>query len=107
MRTGKLRNQAKIQQNAPTRDGIGGEVASWSDFASLWWCDLAQVKGGEMYRGRVVHAQADYQASGRYVAGVTTKMRVTIGSRVFDVLDCEDVDNRHRELQLDLRERNV
>jgi SPP1 family predicted phage head-tail adaptor len=107
MRTGKLRNLAKIQQNTPTRDTAGGEIAAWADFVSSWWCDLVGVKGGEMYRGRVVHAQADYQASGRYVAGVTAKMRVTLGSRTFDVMAVENVDNRGRELQLDLRERNV
>ncbi len=107
MRTGKLRNLGKIQVNNPTRDTAGGEVSAWSDFAAAWWFDLVQVKGGEMYRGRVVHAQADYQASGHYVAGVTAKMRVILGSRAFDIMDSENVENRGRELQLDLRERNV
>lgn len=107
MRTGKLRNQAAIQSNAPTRDTIGGEAAVWSDFSNPWWCDIIDVSGGELFRGRVVHAQANYRLEGRYVAGVTAKMRVLFGARVFDIMAVANVDNRGRTLQLDARERNV
>jgi SPP1 family predicted phage head-tail adaptor len=107
MRAGKLRTAAKIQQNTPTRDSIGGEIASWSDYVATWYCRLEQVKGGQMLRGRVVHAQAELVASGRYVAGVTTKMRVTLGGRILDILAVNNIDSRDRELDLELQERNV
>lgn len=107
MRTGKLRSLAKIQQNTPTRDTAGGEIAAWSDFAAQWWCDIESAKGGEMLRGRVVHSQADSVLSGRYLAGVTTKMRVTLGARTFDIMATDDLNTRGRELVLDCRERNV
>lgn len=107
MRAGRLRNEATIQSNAPTQDSIGGMVDNWSTFVTPWWCELLQVKGGEAFRGRAVHAAADSVATGRYVAGVTRQMRVTLGARTFDILDVNNVENRGRELRLDLRERRL
>lgn len=106
MRAGRLRNAVTIQQNTPTRDAIGGETAVWGTLSD-WWCELIPAKGGEQLRGRTVHAQTNYLAIGRYVSGVTSKMRVLFGARVFDILAAYDPDGRTRELRLDLIERNV
>lgn len=105
MKIGRMRNDAKIQQNTPSRDASGGEVASWSDFLALWWCELIAVRGGETFRGRAVHASADNLAMGRYVAGVTPKMRLVLGTRTFDILWPRDPDGRGIELHLELKER--
>ena len=107
MRAGRLRNNAVIQQNAPTQDAIGAEVKSWSTHTASWWCELAQVNGGEAFRGRTVHASADSVAVGRYVTGVTPRMRLTLGARTFEVLAVNNVENRNRELRLELKERNL
>jgi SPP1 family predicted phage head-tail adaptor len=104
MRAGRLRNKATIEANTPTRDAAGGEVASWATFAT-WWCELNQAAGGEAFRNRVVHAEANHVANGRYVAGVLTSMRVTLGSRVFEIKAVDNVGNRNRELRIDLLER--
>jgi head-tail adaptor len=100
-----MRNTAAIEQNTPTRDAGGGEVAAWSSYCASWPCELVQVRGGETLRGRVVHAAAEYVAIGRFVAGVTPRMRVTLSGRTFEVLAAHDVESRGRELRLDLRER--
>lgn len=106
MRTGRWRSKLTIQANTPTRDSIGGEVASWATHAT-WWAELVQAKGGEAFRGGVVHAGADSVASGRYITGVTPQMRVTYGSRIFDILNVNNVESRGAELRLDLRERRL
>jgi head-tail adaptor len=106
MRIGRLRNLATIQSNAPTQDTIGGTVDAWSTFGE-WWCELVQVKGGEAFRGRAVHASADSVASGHYMPGVTRQMRVLLDGRTFDILDVNNVENRNRELRLELRERRL
>jgi SPP1 family predicted phage head-tail adaptor len=105
VRAGRLRNAAALQTNTPTRDGAGGEVASWANTLSPWYCELVQVKGGETFRGRMVHAAANYVAIGRYVSGVTPRMRLILGSRIFDILAADNVENRGRDLRLDLVER--
>lgn len=107
MRAGKLRNEVRIQANAPTRDASGGELAVWTDHVSSWWCELVQVAGGQIFKGKGVHGQATHVASGRYEAGVTSDMRVLFGARIFDIVNPQSVDNRGRELRLELKERGV
>jgi SPP1 family predicted phage head-tail adaptor len=107
VRAGQLRNEAKIQSNAPTRDASGGEVDAWADYVAAWWCELEQVSGGQVFRGQGVHGQATHVAIGRYESGVTSEMRVTLGARIFDILNAQNVRNRGRELRLELKERGV
>lgn len=107
MRAGRLRNLATIQSNAPTRSSSGEAVEAWSAFVASWWCEITQVSGGESFRGRQVHANADSVASGRYVAGVTPQMRLTHGGRTYQILSVNNLEKRGRELRLDLREYGV
>ncbi len=107
MRAGRRVNTARIDQNAPTQDAIGGQVKAWSTYCATWPCELEQVKGGETYRGRIVHAAAEFVAVGAHVEGVTPRMRVVLGSRTFEILAANNVRNRNRELRLDLRERGL
>lgn len=107
MRTGRQRLEATIQTIASGQDAIGGETKTPSTLVATWYCELVGVKGGEVFRGRQVHGNANHVAIGHYVAGVTTKHRLVIGARTFDILWPNNVDNRDRELRLDLFERGV
>lgn len=104
MRAGRLRHTLTIEQPSDAQ-GSGGDITTtWSTYASVRG-ELNAVRGGEEFRGHQVHAEADSRLEIRYLAGVTPKMRVTFGSRVFDVLWAGDVEGRGRRLHLDLRER--
>lgn len=107
MRAGRLRNEATIQQTTPTRSSSGAAVDAWTSFVASWWCELVQVSGGEAFRGRQVHANADSVAIGRYASGVTPQMRLTHGGKTYQILAVNDVEKRERELRLELREVGV
>lgn len=107
MRAGRLRHNATIQSNTQTRSNSGEMVDAWGTFVASWWCEIVQVAGGESFRGRQVHANADSVASGRYVAGVTPQMRLTHSGRTYQILSVNDVEKRGVELRLDLREYGV
>ena len=102
-----MRTKAAILAVASGQDTIGGEVKTTSTLCATWPCELVHAKGGEVFRGKQVHGQANYVATGRYVAGVTTKHRVTVGARTFEIMAANDVESRGRELRLDLFERGV
>lgn len=107
MRAGRLRNNGRVDKNTPTRSASGETVDAWTTHLASWWFDLAQVGGGETFRSRQVHADANHVASGRYVTGVTAQMRLVLGSRTFDILRVDNVANRDRELMLHLVERGI
>lgn len=99
MRAGKMREAIEIQQKSASRAADGGEVVTWSTYASTW----AQVQpiGGREYAA-IRQAQSDitHRFRLRYLAGVNTAMRVLFGGRPYDIVEAINVDARNRELEL-------
>lgn len=103
---GARRTNGVIEQNTPTRSGSGEAIASWSTYKTLWG-ELVQVRGGEVFRSRQAHAEADYVLVYDYqdAPAPTTAMRFKVGSRVFDIMAIDNLGQKNREARLHLRER--
>lgn len=106
MRRGRANAQLVFETNTPTRSSSGEAIAGWSAYKTVWG-ELNQVSGGEAFRSRQVHASADsvFEFDWIDAPDVTTAMRATYGSRVFDVLMVNNIANRNRRVRVDLRER--
>lgn len=107
MRRGKNRCKVTIEQNTPTRSASGQATDSWSTYKTAWG-ELNHVRGQEVFRSRQVHAEADHVFEFDWIdaQAVTVRMRVTYGSRTFDILSVNNLGERNRRVRLDLRERN-
>lgn len=99
MQAGRLRHPLVIQQKSVTRDDHGGEVVTWTTFASVWG-ECRPLRGREFAALRAAQAEISTRFVIRYVAGVTPAMRVQNGSDVHDILEVIDVNGRHKELEL-------
>lgn len=100
MRAGRLRHRVRIQQGTPGRDGFGTEVLTWSDVATVW-AEVRSVSGGEQTQANMqTFATASHQVTMRYRLGLSPKMRVLWGSRVLEILNAREPDNRMRMVQL-------
>ncbi len=75
MRAGDLNERITIQQNTPTQDAFGAEVASWSTVATVWAQVIAQ-SGSEQIAAGVGVATTIYTVTIRYRDDVTTQMRI-------------------------------
>lgn len=99
MRVGQLRHRVTIQTATETRDAIGGVIAAPSTFATVW-ASVEALQGREYLAAQQVNAEVDHRIRIRYLAGVTPKMRVAFGARLFDVQAVLNPDGRNRELHL-------
>jgi len=99
MRAGKLKKRVVIQKNTPTQDAYGSEVESWATFATRW-ASVEPLKGQEFFAAQQTDAALTVAFRLRYLAGVTTEMRVSYNSRLFDIHSAINVDERNRELIL-------
>lgn len=108
MRRGRANAKLVFESDTPTRSGSGESIVSWSTYKTAWG-ELQQVRGGESFRSRQVHADADsvFECDWIDAPAITTAMRATYGSRVFDVLAVNNMGNRNRRMRVDLRERNL
>lgn len=85
MRAGQLRARITIQQGTETADTYGGRSYSWSTYATRW-AQLRPLKGNEFIAAKQINNDVTGEALIRYTTGITPKMRILYGSRVFEIL---------------------
>ena len=103
MRAGQLRYRITIQQATEAQDSFNQPIATWSTFAQRY-AELLPQSGREFIAARQIVPELQHLVNLRWLAGVTPKMRVTLGARTFDILAVLDLEGRNRELQLACRE---
>lgn len=101
LNVGDLRHQITIQQMADTTDDYGTPVETdeWNTFATVW-AAINPLTGREYIQTQNVIPDLTATIKIRYLPGVTTRMRVLYGTRVFDIKAVIDVEEHHREMQL-------
>ena len=104
MRAGALRESVTIQSKSVSRDSYGAETVSWTTHATVW-AAIEPLRGQEYLEARRMEAEVDVRIRIRYLSTVTSSMRVSWGSRIFQIVSPPiHVQERQRETQLMCRE---
>jgi SPP1 family predicted phage head-tail adaptor len=103
MQAGKLRNYITIQQNIPIQNENLEWIDDWSTFTQCW-VSIEPLIGREYWASRQVNAETTGKIRMRYISGITTKMKVIDGPRSYNIEAVIDVENRHKELVLLVKE---
>lgn len=100
MRSGKLRHRVTLQTQVETQNSFGEqETLSWQDYATVWGA-VEPLQGREFFTAMQVNAETTVRIRIRYMTGVTSRMRVSFDSRIYNIKSIIDPDERNRELQL-------
>ena len=99
MRIGSLRNRIIVQSATETRDAEGGVIRAWAKVREVWG-SIETTGGLEVEEADRMAARAMIGVVIRFFAGLTTRHRVVMGARTFNIRAVDDVDNRHREMRL-------
>jgi SPP1 family predicted phage head-tail adaptor len=99
MRAGTLRHRITIQEVTETPDSAGEPTESWSAFKTVW-ASVEPLRGRELLRAQQIHADASYKITIRHLSGVTPKMRVLWGSRIFDIHAAPVTDSRDQKIEM-------
>ncbi len=103
MKAGMLRHRVTIQQATETQNSYGEIVQAWTTVATVW--ASIEARGvRESFAASQQFATADHIITIRYRSGVTAKMRIVYGSRVFDIQGAVDPDGRKRTLMIYAKE---
>lgn len=84
MKAGPLRHAITVQKNTPTRDATGGTVDSWSTHCTAR-ARVEPMTGREYVGSERVTDSTTHKFTLRYQAGITPAMRISWGSRTFDI----------------------
>ncbi len=101
--TGSLRHRITLQKRATGNDGFGQDGNSWADVLSCW-ASIEPSARNEQVVGEAMVSSRTHIVMIRYRAGVTSRMRIVHGARVFEIGSVIDLEERHFWLQLDCTE---
>ena len=94
---GALRKSIVIQSMGSTTDAGGGRSVAWSTFKTLY-AHVEQQSASDKYTQGVIDEKGLYVFTMRYVAGVTTKHRISYNSKFFNITSVINLDERDKYL---------
>lgn len=100
---GDLRHHGTIQRADESQNTDGEIVQTWATYASGWF-DIRPLSGREYMDAQQANADVTHTIRCHYKRGVTPKMRLLCGSRVFEFLAVINWGERNEELRIMARE---
>jgi SPP1 family predicted phage head-tail adaptor len=98
--------QIDIQQNTPIKDSYGQMVESWGNVTGLTglFASMITTGGREFYAAQKMNAETAAVFKLRYIEGITNLMRVKYGTRYFDILNANNVNEKFEYLLISAKE---
>lgn len=83
-----------IQTFTDTDDGEGGFAKAWADSASYYWAAVLPMRATQIYNFKSVNVEATHMVKIRGLNSIDESQRIRFGTRIFEVLTVEDVQER-------------
>ena len=100
MQTGKLRAVVTIDRNTIAPDSFGDPSAGWATLYAGVRARITPIRGDEFLgSGQKVHSQVTHRITIRYRAGLKAFDRFSEGSRRYNIIWMQNVEEHDRELQ--------
>lgn len=103
---GRLRHRLVLEQASRTADGGGGAAENWATVAQIWG-RIRPTGGTELVDAGGLSGRVTHEITIRYRTGVEPAMRITSGSRRFEIVAVIDIDERRRWLKCLCMERDL
>lgn len=100
MDAGKLRHRIALQKMTGAKDSEGVPVEVWTDVARSVAASLEPLKGREYYQAAAMTAENGIPVTIRYRPGITAALRVRFGTRILNIRNVIDPEERHIKLIL-------
>jgi len=99
MRAGPLRCRVTIEEPVETQGADGAILTAWETFATTW-ASVEPLIGKEYFAQQREQATVSHKIRMRHIAGITHKMRIAWGTRLFEIESVLNVGERNREIVL-------
>jgi SPP1 family predicted phage head-tail adaptor len=99
MKAGKLRHLIEFQEESTTQGDYGSQKGAWVTTATAY-ASIEPVGGKETATLPTFYAEATHKIVTRYQPGITPKLRVKYGDRLFDIKQVLNVGERNVELNI-------
>ena len=105
MNIGKLNKRITIQENVTSTSDEGMEINEWQDFKKSWASiEPLSLKYREFMSAQALNSEITINVKIRYTQGITPKMRVVFGNRIFEIIAVINPSEANIELNLMCKE---
>ena len=101
-----LRHRVTIETPVRTNDGAGGAIVVWTSVAEVW-AAIWPTSGSEGFTLDRTEGSVSHEIWLRFRSDVKPEMRLTFGTRVFDIRASIDPQDRGHWLKCLVRERDL
>jgi SPP1 family predicted phage head-tail adaptor len=103
MNAGSLRHRITFQTSTDTVDAGGGLVETWATLATVW-ASISPLVGRELVNAKMVNSEITHKIRIRHLSTVTPKCRALFGTRIFQIFEVLDYEERNIEMQIGAKE---
>lgn len=97
MRSGNMRHKIEFVTIGDVQDEFGGSSEAETHYAYVR-VEIKPITGGERFMSNQLFAEATSQIRCRFIDGITRKHKIKFGTRIFDILDVQNKDEKGIEL---------
>jgi SPP1 family predicted phage head-tail adaptor len=94
-----MRHRVTLQGPSRTTDGQGGYTSTMTDIGTFW-ASIEPTSGFEKFQAGQNETPITHKIMMRYDSRITTAKRLLFGSRVFQIKECLNVEERGAFLKL-------
>jgi len=96
----KLRHRITLQKpSGVTKNTLGEDVPTYGDFATIW-ANVEPMTGREYQEAQKIRAETTYRVTIRYLAGLSTDMRIIYGGRELEIVSILNIGERNVQMQI-------
>ena len=99
MHAGPLRCRITIEAPVETKGADGSISTTWATFTETW-ASIEPLIGREYFAQQREQATVSHKIRMRHQPGITHKMRVVWGARIFEIESVLNIGERNREIVL-------
>jgi SPP1 family predicted phage head-tail adaptor len=100
---GTLDRRVIFESFAEEQASNGALTKAWATFATLW-ASIQPANGTERWQTDQVSAEVTHRILVHYTLGITPAMRITLGTRKFDILSVVNRDEADRTTEIMAKE---
>lgn len=87
-----------IEQAVKTRLASGDPISTWDAFVADVYASIEPLKGMELWNAQTMNPQVTHKVQIRFVAGVTSDMRIVHRGRYLNITDVTNDEERDEYL---------
>jgi SPP1 family predicted phage head-tail adaptor len=99
----EFRHYITIQQVGNTTDGDGGFTDNWSDLSSVW-AAIYPIRAQQLFQYKSINVDATHIIKVRGETTILEENRIMWGSRIFEILTIENIQERGIEKVITCKE---